>query len=234
MNILFLGKRDDFYCERAANYLKLHMPNTTIFLGKRPEELPNEIVTWNGDGIISYLSPWIVPKWLLHRATTLAINLHPGTPEYPGIGCTNFALYDEVSEFGITCHYMLPKVDTGTIITVKRFPVYPTDSVYSLTQRCHSAILDTFYWLVDHLIQHKPLPISHEQWYRKPYKKVEFDELCRLTPNMDEVEIRRRVRATTFPGYPVPYMDIHGLRFVFKENDQESDDRTSRAIPSRP
>ena len=31
---------------------------------------------------------------LLKKAKKSAVNFHPASPDYPGIGCNNFALYD--------------------------------------------------------------------------------------------------------------------------------------------
>ena len=102
-----------------------------------------------------------------------ALNFHPGPPEYPGIGCTNFAVYDGANEFGITCHHMLSKVDTGDIIAVKRFPVFESDTVFTITQRCYSYIINLFYEIFYLLMNGKALPVSEEQWKRKPYLRKE-------------------------------------------------------------
>lgn len=84
--------------------------------------------------MISYLCPWILPEHLLERAKVASVNFHPGPPEYPGIGCTNFAIYNQEVIFGMTCHHMATRVDTGKIVAVRRFPLFPTDTVLSLTE----------------------------------------------------------------------------------------------------
>jgi methionyl-tRNA formyltransferase len=213
MSVLFIGKRDDFYCEKAKEFITLNFPDAMIVLGKRAEPFPEEYGWWDGNYLISYLSPWIVPEYLLRRAKIASINFHPGPPEYPGIGCTNFAIYNQEPVFGITCHHMVAKVDTGKIIAVRRFPVFATDTVYSLTQRCYSHILTLFYEIVSEIIQGKPLPESDETWKRQPYKRSELNALCRISPDMSHEEIERRIRAVTFPNAPGAYVEIDGLRF---------------------
>src|SRR5216684_8833236 len=123
MSVLFVGKRNHTFCAEAAKLLLEHDPHAGVVMGLRGEPAPAEFETWEGDYIVSYLSPWIVPEPLLNRARRAAINFHPGPPEYPGIGCTNFALYNNETSYGVTCHHMVPKVDTGAIISVKRFAV---------------------------------------------------------------------------------------------------------------
>lgn len=202
LSVLFLGKASDELCGRAASYLTLHGVRTTVCLGARGEPFPTLPADEGYDVMISYLSPWIIPSAVLQRAQRAAVNFHPGPPEYPGIGCTNFAIYEGATTYGVTCHHMHPKVDTGPIIRVVRFPLYPTDTVLSLTQRCYAAIANVFYEIADLLLAGQPLPASPERWCRRPFRRSELDGLCRLTPDMSEEEIQRRVRATVFPGYP--------------------------------
>jgi len=196
--ILFIGKADDQYSKYAGEFISLHFPGTLTIYGKRGELFPQEASDWRGDIIISYLSQWIIPDKVLKNAAVMAINFHPGPPQYPGIGCTNFAVYDGVSEYGVTCHHMLAKVDTGKIISVKRFPVYKADTVFSITQRCYSVILTQFFEVFDYIIKGEPVPESEEHWTRKPFLRKELNRLCRITPDMTVEEMNRRIKATNF------------------------------------
>ena len=204
--ILFIGKAEDHFSKIAADYIRLHFEEATIVFSKRSDPFPNELFGWEGDFIISYLSQWIIPGPLLEKARVAAINLHPGPPEYPGIGCTNFAVYNEEKDFGITCHHMMSRVDSGTIIAVRRFPIWPGDTVYSITQRCYLEILRLFYELVDMLLKGHELPVSGESWKRKPYTRKQLNELCELTADMSQKEIDRRVKATTYGNKVWAYM----------------------------
>lgn len=93
---------------------------------------------------------------------------------------------------------MLAKVDTGKIISVKRFPVHKTDTVYSITQRCYGLILNQCFEIIDFIITQKPLPQSNENWTRKPFLRKELNRLCRITPDMPVEEINKRIKATNF------------------------------------
>ncbi|MBC7935296.1 MAG: hypothetical protein H7Y86_08090 [Rhizobacter sp.] len=196
--ILFIGKKDDYFSQIAADYLSGHLPGSTIVYSSRHEAIPDTVKNWKGDYLISYLSQWIIPAAVLENAAIGALNLHPGSPEYPGIGCTNFAIYNKEKEFGITCHYMLPKVDSGVIVKVTRFPLYSSDSVYSLTMRCYAAILSTFFELLDEILAGKVPAANGDQWQRKAYTRKQLNELCELTRDMNEMEIEKRIKATTF------------------------------------
>src|SRR5436190_20752627 len=198
MKVLFIGKEGDSYSKTAADFIQLHFKNSVVIFSKRTDPFPLYLQQWEGDLIISYLAQWILPDSILQKARKAAINFHPGPPEYPGIGCTNFAVYNKEKEFGITCHHMLAKVDSGSIIAVRRFPVFENDTVYSITQRCYTEILHLFYKLISDVLTNQPLPQSSEIWTRKPYTRKQLNELCELKAGMDKDEIDLRIKATTY------------------------------------
>jgi methionyl-tRNA formyltransferase len=213
--VLFLGKNDNDFAEKAANFIRSHFKNPLIFKGSRFDKLPPEVLEWKGDLLISFISSWVLPERLLQNASFAAINFHPGSPEYPGIGCTNFAIYNGEKEYGVTCHHMKATVDTGNIIMVKRFPIKEDDTVFSVTQHCYTMIESSFYEIMDCILQGNPLPSSAEQWKRKPYTRKQLDELCYIDPGMSEEEMEKRIKATTFDR-PWAYTRIGKREFILK------------------
>jgi methionyl-tRNA formyltransferase len=207
MSVLLLSKTAE-HCKAAQRFLTAHVADVTIVEGEHGDPLPRELATWHGDYMIAFLAPWIVPADTLGRASKAAINFHPAPPEYPGIGCYNFAIYDGATTYGVTCHHMSPRVDSGPIVRVLRFPLLRGDSVALLKERSMAYLLTLFYDIATLVAHDAPLPGSPEVWTRRPYTRRELDALCRLSPDMDAAEIERRVRATTFPGKPGPYMDV--------------------------
>jgi methionyl-tRNA formyltransferase len=198
LKVLFIGKADDIHSKKAAEFAQTCFKDLQIVYSRRGEPIPPALFEWEGDLLISYLAQWIIPETLLNKAKWASINFHPGPPEYPGIGCTNFAIYNGETTFGITCHHMLARVDSGSIIAVRRFPIYEDDTVFALTQRCYAEILGLFYELMTAVMKHGRLPQSNEVWMRKPYTRKQLNELCELTPDMDKDEIARRIKATTY------------------------------------
>jgi methionyl-tRNA formyltransferase len=215
LSCLFLSKPNNPYTKEAADYIRSHFHDATIFLGTRHDKLPADILNWKGDLLVSFISHWVLPASLLNNVKQ-AINFHPGSPAYPGTGCTNFAIYNGEKEYGVTCHYMNAKVDAGNIIDVVYFPVEDDESVYSLTQKSYGKLLEQFYGIMDLIQQEKPLPVSTEKWERKPYTRKELNELCYVSPEMSEEEVNKRIRATTYDK-PWAYTKIGNHVFNLKE-----------------
>src|SRR6202142_1559262 len=188
-SLLFLGKTDDPYCARALKYCQESFAQVSYSLGKWGDPLSDDVRHWEGDYIVSFLSRWVVPEEILKHAGKAAINFHPAPPEYPGIGCTNFALYENAKEYGATCHHMASKVDTGNIIAVKRFLVYPEDDVDSLFKRTDENQIALFFEIVQLMADGKELPVSNEKWTRPPFTRKQFNELFVIRPEISKDEI---------------------------------------------
>jgi len=212
--LLFIGKADDRDCARALEHCQRRFAHVTYGLGTWGDPLPDHVRGWAGDYIVSYLSRWIVPVDLLQRARIASINFHPASPEYPGIGCNNFALYEDAKEYGATCHHMAGQVDTGRIIEVRRFPVHPEDGVEEILQRTYENLMALFLEIVEIMVEGKELPASKETWTRPPFSRKQFEELFRITPDMSAEEVRRRIRAVSYKQWQ-PYVEIHGHRFEY-------------------
>ena len=209
---MFLGKQDDSHVRSALDFCTNNFDDVQFFSGQWGGALPEQAKQWEGDYIISYLSRWIVPESLLQKAKLASINFHPASPDYPGFGCVNFALYEESKDYGSTCHHMKTKVDTGNIIAVKRFPVFPTDNVETVLARTYAHQLCLFYEVIGYIIEGKELPESSERWSRKPFTRKDFNQLDQITPDMTKEEVAKRIRATSF-GKWKPTLKLHDFIF---------------------
>ncbi|MBC8500898.1 MAG: hypothetical protein ISS25_02490 [Nanoarchaeota archaeon] len=217
MKILLLTKTSDI-CREMQDYVKTNLSEKDellIFEGEFGDTFPK--IEWKGDYILSFLSSWILPEELLQKAK-ISLNFHPAPPKYPGIGCYNFAIYNKDREYGVTCHHMISRVDSGKIVKVLTFPMYEDDNVAKLKDRTMDYLVKLFQEVFELILKRRNLPKSNEQWVRKPYTRKEFQELCRITPDMDDEEIKLRVRATFFPGVrDLPYIEISGSKIILEE-----------------
>jgi len=216
MDILFIATKNDPNTKIASEYLKQIFPKTFIVFGIQEEKFPEDLLWWKGDYILSYLSPWLIPKSLLERADKGAINWHVGTTEYSGIGSANFAIYNNAKEFGMTCHYIPYKENDCKIIITERFAILDKDTVFSITQKCHPLLINSFYRIVEKISTGEQLPISDEKWKRNPFTAKELDLLSEIKPNMTIKEIEKRIKATTFDKSSA-FVEFKGKKFYYRK-----------------
>ena len=82
----------------------------------------------------------IVGPTLLAAYEGRIINIHPAyLPEFPGANGIQDAWEAEVSESGVTIHYVDSGVDTGKIIHQVRVPRLETDTIETFEARIHEA-----------------------------------------------------------------------------------------------
>ncbi len=215
MRIVILTKKEKFGAQEAIEYIKEKFGEVDVISGGKDDEFPIKLYDEHFDILISYISPWIVPKTVLGRTKQWNINFHPGPPEYPGIGCFNFALYESAKEFGVTAHLMESKVDTGRIIGVKRFPISSDETVLSLSLKTYTAQYSLFIDIVDFISCNNSLPTCLEDWKRKPTTRKELENLATIKSVMTHEEIAKIIRATYYPDKPAPFIDIGGYRFEY-------------------
>ncbi len=212
-SVVLLTKRDRFSADACAMAHSFFGERVECFAGSGDDPMPERLEA-GVETLISFLSPWIIPKRVLDRCGT-AINFHPGSVDYPGIGCYNFAIYDGAAEFGATCHHMLPKVDTGKVVLERRFPMFASDTVEILKLRTMVTMLSMFHDIATLIADGKPLPIGDTHWTREAYTRRQLNALTECDQSMTEAEIRRRVKASTYPGYPGAVMLAGGQRVEF-------------------
>lgn len=173
------------------------------------------------DYIISYLSPWIIPKKILELATRETINFHPAPPKYPGSGGYNWAIYNKEWDYGCVAHRMHEKVDSGPIFKWKSFTLFGNETVKELKDRTHLWLEALFY---DTMIDLRSLHEQHK-WLNKPYTFKDLEELCNCNGIVDPEELALRIRATTYPGGKhFPFITINNKKYKLievKNNEHE-------------
>lgn len=225
MKVLFLGRK---HCE-GSSFLVNRLSDagqevTSFFSSHRGQAMDDWISEWTGDLIISYRNLILVPKEILERAS-LAVNFHPGPPEYPGSGCTNFALLDDAKTFGVTCHVMDPSIDSGRILEVRRFQITPSMNIQELVKRTHEELLSLAQDYVSRVIVTTPNQIAtlakaqtNEVWSGSKGTISKLDSLQRVDLSLSQDELERRIRALHNPPHPV-YLEVFGHRFELVKND---------------
>ena len=191
-SVLFFGRAKCNLSESILVQLKkFGFDVTYIQSTKRGQKLPEDILNWEGDFILCFRSLFILPKKLIQKAKIAAVNFHPGPPEYPGSGCINFALYDDVKVFGVTAHTMNEKIDNGEIIEVRRFPIYSNDDLPILLSRTHNELFKLCSDFIielktygEKIIKKKIATSKEEKWKGNARLLKELDALQIISNNM--------------------------------------------------
>jgi methionyl-tRNA formyltransferase len=209
---IFFFAKTDVWSDRAAHVVADVLGGDVMsFRGQFGDAFP-DLPDVAPRLILSFLSPWILPQQLLDRAG-LALNFHPGSCDYPGIGCYNFALYERASHYGPVCHHMAARVDTGAVVSERLFATRPDDTVETLKLRTMETMIELIGEVVRQIASGGALPVSPRQWTRRPFRRAELDELGRVACDMPTDEVQRRVRAMEYPGYPGAFIELGGHRF---------------------
>ena len=219
-SILFFGRAKCDASEEIFKKLMSYDFDITYVISKtRGEKIPEDIFCWEGDYILCFRSLFILPKLLIDKAKVNAINFHPATPEYPGSGCINFALYDKAKEYGVTAHIMNEKIDNGQILEVRRFPISIFDNLKSVLSRTHNELLELVLDFIDEIYSGNPVFIDekinksqNESWNGNARSLKELDDLQSVSLNVTKEELKDIIRATYIEGYP-PKVEIHGYIF---------------------
>lgn len=211
--ILLLTKKTE-YCKEAIRIVKSKFDKVEVLSADFGNGLPRELDYIEKNTIlISFLSPWIIPKQVLNQ-TKLAINFHPGTPSYGGFGY-NFAIYNKEKEYGVTCHKMVKKVDSGEIIDIIYFPILETDTPFTLQQQTMTYALLLLKRVLGYI--ENGFPKCDIKWSRKPYTRKDFLKLCEIKLDMGKEEVDRRIKACYYPNAKdLPFIELNGHKFELK------------------
>ena len=146
--------------------------------------------------VIAFLTNIIVPRRMLDQLGPKPYNIHPGPPEYPGSYPESFAIWDEATDYGITAHEMAPKVDTGAIVGVSRFPFPPEPDLTNIGDLIFAKAVELFAQVASHCaISNAPMPPIDETWGARRYTRADFRALCRSGSDLGASDLARLRRA---------------------------------------
>ena len=159
------------------------------------------------DYIFNFLSPKLLSPRILKMAETCAINFHPGSYEYPGVGSASLSLFDRKPEYGVTAHIMETSIDSGSIICERFFKIpeeIDSSSLFNLAlMECKELLTDTLKLLISN-----PLPSKIRSWARTTVSRVEFEEWLFLGDYETNPELELKIYSAKHPTFPGPYLRV--------------------------
>jgi methionyl-tRNA formyltransferase len=171
--------------------------------------------------LIGFVTGIIVPPATLAKLGFGAYNFHPGPPEYPGWDPIRFALYEGSRDFGVTAHVMTASVDAGAIVGVRRFRVREHPTYVDYQAEMVAALLALFNEFAAALVLSPGGPPAIGlDWGDRRFTRADAAALCRIAPDIDPAELRRRIRA--FGGGELslrPTIELNGAKFVYAQDE---------------
>lgn len=207
----FLANAAEDYC--STLYEVLCAPRNKRGLKKLPAEVHEAAASGRVDYIFNFLSAVKIPEDILNATKSLQVNFHPAPPEYPGVGCASYALFDQAETYGVVAHRMQKTYDSGEILKVFRFPISEGDYCDTLFDRALIYCLPLFYEVCYALAKYGKLDPCGEKWARKASTRKEFEQWMVIRPSDPEHVSKRKIRATQHSRFSGPYVEFLGKRF---------------------
>jgi methionyl-tRNA formyltransferase len=211
MKILLIINKEKKFSNNIINITKKKFKNAKILDHNEPL---GKIKSY--DYVLSYLSKKILRKKFLQTTKKYNINFHPGNTKYPGIGCFNFALYNNERSYGVTAHIMCKKIDTGKIIAEKNFKINRKFNVKMISEKSYLKMFGLYKQIL-FMIKKNDIKFSNIKWKRRPYKRSDLNKLSKININDSKFIILKKIRCTYLEGKPKPYILIKGVKFNFEE-----------------
>ena len=140
-------------------------------------------------------------------------------PEYRGSNQFSYAIIDGKTEFGTTIHRIDTRIDHGDILFQERFPIPEkcwVDELYALT---YDASIKLFMSSLGDILagNYTALPQAaiEAQYGTSLHYRNEIVMLKQIDLSWGQEQIERHIRATSMPGFELPYCIIDGKKIHF-------------------
>tara|TARA_B100000767_G_scaffold265316_1_gene281259 strand:- start:2065 stop:2742 length:678 start_codon:yes stop_codon:yes gene_type:complete len=222
-NILLMLGHKDILSNKLISHLKSRTKKLIIsYPNSNKKENFFNVKDDYYDFILCFRSKYILRNKNLKKAHYAAINFHPGPPEYKGIGCANYALNDEVKEYGVTSHLIMNnKIDEGKIIDVVKFKIKKKENIVSLLEKTNKHLLRQVIRITNQLLKN-PLLIKkltkkfvNIKWTNKIKKKSYLDKFYKINTNISKKSFEKKIRCTNTEKFK-PYIILHKKTFLLK------------------
>jgi methionyl-tRNA formyltransferase len=160
------------------------------------------------DIVISFLYWKLIREPLVSLGRVGCLNFHPAPlPDLRGLGGYNVAILEGREEWGVSCHFVDERFDTGDLVEVERFPIDPAnETAFSLDLSSQERLLALFQRVMARLLAGETLPRT-PQGAGRYVTRAEFEGLRRVRPGDD---LERKLRAFWYPPHPGAVIELDG------------------------
>ncbi len=223
-SVIFFGRANCIYSKNIKKYLKKNSRKFYYIESHKPNEKHNiqKFEKLHLDYIFCFRSFYILKKNLIEKCNIAAINFHPGTPKYRGIGCINFALYNDEKIYGCTSHLINKNLDNGKILDVRKFKILKNDTVYTALRKTYSLMALQAFSIIKLLLRDKKnlntLINKNKKikWSKRITKRSDLNKLYLVKKEITQKKLSKIIRATNTDLYK-PYIYLHKKKFILSE-----------------
>jgi methionyl-tRNA formyltransferase len=168
------------------------------------------------DLVVSFLYWRLIREPLISLGRIGCLNFHPAPlPDLRGLGGYNVAVLEGLSEWGVSCHFVDERFDTGDLVEVERFPIDPdAHTALSLDLESGERLVALFGRVVERALSGEELP-REPQGAGRYVSREEFERLRVVRPGDD---LHRKVRAFWYPPHPGAVLEIDGRRLTLVDD----------------
>jgi methionyl-tRNA formyltransferase len=166
-------------------------------------EPPEEV-----DVVISFLFWKLIREPLVSLGRVGCLNFHPAPlPDLRGLGGYNVAILEGMREWGVSCHFVDERFDTGDLVEVERFPMDPDSATaFSLDLESQERLFGLFQRVMRKVLAGEELPRT-PQGRGRYVDADEFERLRRVQPGDD---LDRKLRAFWYPPHAGAVVEVNG------------------------
>jgi methionyl-tRNA formyltransferase len=220
--ILFICRKNDAWSLKIHKILKKNFSHITIFYSKSyNEKINSKIKSWKGDYIFSFRSLLILPNSIIKNAKIAAVNFHPGPPEYRGVGCLNYSVFNNESHYGVTAHLMNHKIDSGKILKVLRYRISRKKNLDEILEQTHQKLFLLIILFINLIADNKfdinkLIKNNKEKWSKVIKLKSDLDKFYIINKKISKINLQKKLRATMTKKFK-PYIVLHNQKFYYSD-----------------
>ena len=218
--VLFLGREGCKYSKKLELYLKKRTKFLEILITNKKNQ---KLKPYNYQYVFCFRSHIILKKNFIKKIKIAAINFHPGPPNYRGIGCVNYALFDGVKKYGSTVHLIEnEELDKGKIIDFVEFKIRKKDNLKKLLCRTYQSMFIQAKKIIDQLVAddaNLKILIKRNiqvKWSNKIKSIKDLNKFYQISLNYNKIELQRKIKATNIDKFK-PYIIFHGKKFLYED-----------------
>ena len=189
MLVVLVGNSQKYSIKNVLNYLKKKF-NNVIYLDSSSlskKKISKKLNSLDINILISYYSYYIFPFSLLKKTKLININFHPGSRDFPGFGCYNFALLKNSKSYGCIAHEINKKIDQGPIISEKTFNITNINNVEELQKITERHMYKLLIEVFNSYLKKKQFIFNEKvKWSRRPYTRNDFNKIFTLNKKLNK------------------------------------------------